>query len=223
MKSLREMYCALIAGLVLIPAAYGAVLVPPQGATAPDSWSSCTTCTTLGSGIFSTGSTGPSLGFVYSAAIFTNDPMNPYGLNDLDFVYSILDNATSTANISRIAAANFTGFNTDVGYFTATAFPGGTILPATVDRSTTNSVGFNFNSFGPGAESLVLVIKTNATTFSSGSLTVVDSGGSSASVTAFAPVVPEPELGWPLGFSLLGMAVYWRRRASSGAFDKSRL
>jgi len=165
----------------------------------------------VGSGIFGTGSTGPNLGFVYSAGIFTDDPQNPFGLNDLDFVYSILNNATSTDLISRITAVNFSGFNTDVGYFTAAAFPGGTIVPTTVDRNSASTVGFNFNSFAPGDESLVLVIKTNASAFTSGSLNIVDNAGGMASVAAFAPV-PEPGLIYPLACSLLAMAAYLRRR-----------
>jgi hypothetical protein len=159
------------------------------------------------------GSTGPNLGFVYSAGVLTNDPLNPNGLTDLDFVYSFLDNATSTALISRITATNFAGFNTDVGYFTTAAFPGGTIVPTTVDRNSASTVGFNFNSFGPGNESLVLVIKTNATVFGSGSVNIFDSTGGSASVMAFAPV-PEPGLVLPVSCCFLGLAVYWRIRPS---------
>ena len=216
MKSVRDGVCRVIAGLALVisgATAYGAVLVPPQSPIAPDSWTSCTGCVSLGSGIFATGSTSASLGFVYSAGILTNDPLNPYGLNDLDFVYSFLNNATSTALISRITATNFTGSNTDVGYYTAAAFPGGTIAPATVDRTTASTVGFNFNSFAAGDEGLVLVIKTNATAFSAGLLNVVDSSGASTSVAAFAPV-PEPALLWPVAGSLIGMAALRRRRAS---------
>jgi hypothetical protein len=207
-----------MAGLALavtVPTAYGSVLNPPQSAVPPDFWASCTGCVSLGSGIFGTGSTSPNLGFVYSAGVFTNDPQNPYGLNDLDFIYSILNNATSTALISRITATNFSGYNTDVGYFTAAVF-GGTILPTTVDRNSASTVGFTFNSFSPGNQSLVLVIKTNATAFSSGSLNIIDSAGSSTSVMAFAPV-PEPGLLWPLGCAMLAMAAYWRKRANQRA------
>lgn len=219
MKSFRAKYRTPMVGLALaisVASAYGAALVPPQGPIAPDSWASCTGCAPLGTGIFGTGATGPSLGFVYSAGVFTDDAMNPYGLSDLDFVYSFLNNATSTALIARITATNFTGFNTDVGFFTAAAFPGGTIIPTTVDRNSANTVGFTFNSFAAGDESLVFVIKTNATAFSSGSLSIIDNGGGSASVMAFAPVpVPEPQLLWPLGLALLAMAAYRRIRLSN--------
>ena len=219
MKPLRATYRAGLAGLALmacVATASANILVAPQSPIAPDSWASCTGCAPLGSGVFGTGSTGPDLGFVYSAGVFTDDPLNPYGLNALDFVYSILDNATSTALISRITGTSFTGFSTDVGYFTAAAFPGGTIVPTTVDRNDAATVGFNFNSFGPGDESLVLVVKTNATAFGSGSLNVIDSSGSSASVTAFAPV-PEPGFVWPLACSLLVIAAYQCMRASNGS------
>jgi hypothetical protein len=218
MKSFRATYCAKMTGFALVVSvatAYGAVLVPGQSATAPDVWTSCATCTPVGSGIFSTGSTGPNLGFSYTAGVLTDDPNNPYGVNDLDFIYAVFNNATSTASISRITATNFSGFNTDVGYFTAAVFPGGTIAPTTVDRNTVNTVGFTMNPFGPGAESLVVVIKTNATAFSSGSLSIIDSAGGTASVMGLAPVVPEPGFVWPLGCSLLAMAAAYLRRRES--------
>lgn len=216
MKFFRAMCCttmAELALLVIVPTAYGSALVPPQSPIAPDSWDSCATCVPLGSGIFGTGSTGPNLGFVYSVGVFTNDPLNPYGLGDLDFVYSVLNGATSTASISGIAATAFTGFSTDVGYFTATAFPGGTIAPTTVDRISANIVGFNFNSFAPGDESLVLVIKTDATAYGAGLLNITDDAGGNGSVMALAPV-PEPGPVWPLGCALLGVVLYWRKRSS---------
>jgi len=211
MKSLINGCRALPLGLLLLmgsSAAYSSVLTPPEGPVAPDSWSSCTGCTTVGSGIFGTGSTGPNVGFVYSVGIFTNDPQNPFGLNDLDFVYSFLNNATSTDSISSVAAADFTGFATDVGYFTAAAFPGGTIAPSTVSRTTPSTVDFNTNGFGPGDESLVFVVKTNASSFASGSVAVVDSSNDSTTVAGFAPV-PEPNLVWPFG-AMLALSLYRR-------------
>ena len=157
------------------------------------------------------GSTGPDLGFLYAAAVLTNDPSNPYGINDLDFLYSVLNNATSQALISRVTATGFTGFGTDVGYFTAAAFPGGSIVPTTVDRNSADIVGFNFTSFSPGQESLVFVVKTNATTFGNGTLNVSGSvvDGGPASVQAFSPT-PEPNLVWLVAGAMLAMAAIRR-------------
>ena len=190
--------------------AYGAVLTPPAGPVTPDSWSSCTGCTEVGSGIFGSGSAGAGLGFVYSEGVFTNDPLNPYGPGGLDFVYSFLNNATSANLISTLATANFGNFNTDVGYFTAAAFPGGTIAPSTVSRTSASTVNFSFSGFAPGDESLVLVIKTNASSFGTGTLTVVDSSGASGTVAGLAPV-PEPNLMWPAA-ALLAVVAYRRVR-----------
>lgn len=207
-----------MAGLSLVfnvSTAYGDMLTPGQGPSAPDSFSmSCASCVILDS-VSGTGSTSD-LGFVYAAAVITDDPNNPFGLNALDFVYSVVNDATSADAISRITATDFAGFSTDVGYFTSSVFPGGTVAPDTVDRNSADTVGFSFNSLGgggpiqPGDESLVLVIMTNATTFNTaGTMNISD--GSVASEGAFAPT-PEPSFVWLLGGALLAMAaLQWLR------------
>lgn len=43
-------------------------------------------------------------------------PSNPYGIKDVDFLHTVLNEATSQAFISRVTAADFTGFGTDVGF-----------------------------------------------------------------------------------------------------------
>jgi hypothetical protein len=217
MKVFTAACLKIVAGLSLVSGvstAYGSILVAPAGSTAPDSWTSCSGCTIVTS-ISSMGTTGSGLGFLYAVAVLTNDPSNPYGINDLDFLYSILNNATSQASISRVIATGFTGFGTDVGYFTAAAFPGGSIVPTTVDRNSADTVGFNFTSFSPGQESLVFVVKTNATTFGNGTLNVIGSviDGGPASVQAFSPT-PEPGLAWLVGGAMLAMAAFRRFHVS---------
>jgi hypothetical protein len=219
MKSFTTACFTIIAGLSLVcgaSTAYGSILVAPVGPTPPDSWTSCPGCTIVAS-ISSTGSTGPELGFLYAAAVLTNDPSNPFGINDLDFLYSVLNNATSQAAIARATTTDFTGFNTDVGFFTAAAFPGGSIAPTTVDRNSANTVGFSFTSFSPGQESLVFVVKTNARTFGNGTLNVfgsaIDGGPASVAVAAFSPT-PEPSLVWLVGGAMLAMAAIRRFHVS---------
>jgi hypothetical protein len=223
MKSFTVAGFNIIAALSLacgVSTAYGSILVAPTGPTAPDSWSSCTGCTILNS-ISSSGSAGSELGFLYGAAVLTNDPSNPFGINDLDFIYSLLNNATSLASIARATASGLTGFSTDVGYFTAAAFPGGSIAPNTVDRNSADTVGFNFTSLSPGQESLVFVVKTNATTFGNGTLNVmgsaIDGGPGTVAVAAFSPTVapiPEPNLAWLAGAAILAMAAIRRFKVS---------
>ena len=219
MKSFTAACFTMIAGLSLVcgvSTAYGSILVAPAGPSAPDSWTSCSGCTILNS-ISSMGSTGPELGFLYAAAVLTNDPSNPFGINDLDFLYTVLNNATSQAFVSRVTATGFTGFGTDVGFFTAAAFPGGSIAPTTVDRNSADTVGFNFTSLSPGQESLVFVVKTNATTFGNGTLNVfgsaIDGGPASVAVAAFSPT-PEPSLVWLVGGAMLAMAAVRRFHVS---------
>ena len=80
-------------------------------------------------------------------------------------------------------------------------------------------IGFNFaDGITPGSDSAQLVVETNATRFTSGFLSAFNSGG--ATITAFAPAVPEPST-WAmmlLGFVGLGFADYQKsRKATSTA------
>jgi hypothetical protein len=202
-------------------------LVAYGSPVAPAVWTSCTGCTPVIAPIMGIGSAGPSVQFSYLSEVLTNDPLNPYGLNDLDFVYQVLNNAFSTATIDSIGlpSTEFDGvlpnFPLDavMGYFTAGVF-GGTTAPNGILNGpwagSADEIQFLFpdsapppNSLDPGLQSFALVIKTHATDFSSGSL-IIGSGVESGTVPAFAPAVPEPGLILPLGISLLVIAAYRR-------------
>ncbi|HVN04498.1 MAG TPA: PEP-CTERM sorting domain-containing protein [Bryobacteraceae bacterium] len=151
----------------------------------------------------------------YRAMVYA-DPSNVFCTGCLDFFVLVTSNASSLDDIERITLASFGSYETDVGYSTGTGSVLGT-APDTVDRSSSGGViGFNFAvpaGVAPGAETEVLEIETNATSFVAGTLQIIDS--SVASVAAFAPaVVPEASSisMTLLGTALLGIGLAGRRR-----------
>lgn len=138
----------------------------------------------------------------------------------LDFYYQINNSQNSTGGISRETDSIFSGFITSVGYrtdgSTISGFVNGTVAPVSADRSSSGSVvGFSFAppdsaKIMPGTSSNVLIISTNATQFTSGSVSVIDGGATT--VSSFAPAIPEPSNLVLLGYGVLGLAVFRRAR-----------
>jgi hypothetical protein len=142
----------------------------------------------------------------------------------LDFYYQVAVNTTSTNcgaagqpacdSISREADTSFnnggpwqTWVSTrgdGVGPFVA-----GTVFPITADRNGTgNVVGFSFSppdgaKIPPGTTSGILVISTDATSFTAGNSSVIDGGVTT--VASFEPAASESRTPEPATFSLLGL------------------
>ncbi len=111
----------------------------------------------------------------------------------LDFYYQV-SNDSEFNLVHRLTGSSFTGFLTDVWYILdggviACAacpdgfFQTGTQNPLTVDRDGPGEVvGFNFPTpsfeVNPGESSLVLLIRTNATEWEPGFVSVINSGAS---------------------------------------------
>jgi hypothetical protein len=141
---------------------------------------------------------------------------------NMDFIFQIHNNAGSTDAIGRITTVPFDHFTTDVGYSSTvfiTAMGAGTRFPDTVDRSLAGDVvGFNFLSTSsagelmPGQTTDLLVIKTNAPTFTGGFINTLD--GDIARFPGFAPT-PEPAFYGLLSLGMGGLFVMSFRRTVS--------
>lgn len=125
----------------------------------------------------------------------------------LSFVYQLTNTSTATHEISRLTTQNFSLATTDVGFATTlnanAVLPGTPLLtpaPSQAHTAATRSggsgsvVGFNFsggaNTLTQNETSLILVIRTNRTTYRSGSTFAIN-GGTLTFNNTFAPT-PEP-------------------------------
>lgn len=145
----------------------------------------------------------------------------------LDFYYQITNNANSATAIDRMTAVNFAGFLTATGFRVDGAslgfgFANGLVAPVTADRNLSGTtVGFSFSppdsaKILPGLTSDVLVISTNAISFTAGNASLIDGG--TQTLSAFQPAgqpagtVPEPSTMLLFGTGLVGVASAARRR-----------
>jgi hypothetical protein len=188
----RRWLALVAAGLVTLGITYASFIVPsalvtPGGAAVGVPLTSQAPGTLLASlsAAFSFSTTaGTTSGSVLSA-VYRN------GSGTLDFYYQIVNNAASATSLARQTSTSFAGFLTavafrlDGGSLTGTAFVNGTpgIIPVTADRDASGTtVGFNFvptppgTKIPPGTTSAVLIISTDAVTFTNGNATIIDGG-----------------------------------------------
>jgi hypothetical protein len=133
----------------------------------------------------------------------------------LDFYYQVVSSSASTDDLARETDTAFTGFTTATGFrvdgstLTGTHFADGTVAPVTADRNAGGDVvGFSFNppttaEILPGETSSVLVISTDATSFTSGHASVIDGGTTTVAGYQPAAAVPEPTSLLLVGVGLL--------------------
>src|SRR5258708_1276919 len=117
----------------------------------------------------------------------------------LDFYYIAFNFPDSATPLMRESDLNFAGWATSVAFRSdgsqVPGFVDGNVPPTSADRDASGStIGFNFGPILPGQRSRVVVISTNARSFTTGQSTIDGSG-------PLATLQPAPE---PASFLLLG-------------------
>jgi hypothetical protein len=225
-KTLLVAFAAILATTIAISPARATVLAPGGSVTAPDASFGPvvypSTYTVVASSVNQVGTPG---GGSSITATLTTEVLRETG-GTLDFLYQV-ENTTAAGgdDLHRVTTIHFKGWTTDVQF--ATTSPGysfvapGTTMMTSADRSANGAtIGWQISPEGsaagvePGKWSNILIIKTNATSFTTGSTFAIDGGN--VSFNSFQPG-PEPSSMAIAGLGALGLIGYGIRRRRMGA------
>jgi hypothetical protein len=133
----------------------------------------------------------------------------------LDFYYQLNLSSASTNNAESVTAGFFRTVTTDAGYLTGSTLPTGastptSSVPLSVARGTSGdpitwswvAPGVN-TPITPGQSSQVLFVFTNATTYTSGTFSAIDS--TTSANPALGPVVPSGGVPEPASVVMMGL------------------
>jgi hypothetical protein len=181
---------AVVAALTFAPGAFAAALAP--GATLGALTDNAGTVTTL---ITSQSSVVGSFGSIPSSGTLISAVYHDSG-GGLDFVYEYI---VSTGDIGSLSPATFSGFTTDVGAITTfvggeaaqfSPFTDGGIGPTTTSRVSGAGSAIDFHwSPANTTKTAILIVKTNATTFQTSAVGIIE--GVPTSAPGYTPA-PEP-------------------------------
>jgi hypothetical protein len=146
----------------------GGTVVPGLGTGQPPPGS------TLVASLLAQSFSTPTFSGTVDSWVYSGDPANPNG--GLDFVYVVHNSGTSSDAIMSIGIGSLGGFLTDV-----VQDINGVSFPAVDARrsGSGNVVNFDFELI-PGTQTYFLVIRTDATTYHTDTVGIVDHSGTSA-------------------------------------------
>ncbi len=140
------------------------------------------------------------------------DTLNPYGSGDLSFIYQVTVNSNSPHQVEHLTGADYSTWLTDVSQATphSPLITSGSVGAASANRSVDGStVSFNFTGLTAGQGSLALIIRTNSTVFTRGTIGVID--GAAESFFGYQPG-PEPSSIVLFAGAFIGLGVVGLRR-----------
>jgi hypothetical protein len=144
-----------------------------------------------------------------SSAVYLDD-------GTLDFYYQLDNNADSATSFTTLSANTFAGYTTDDAFIDngsslGTVFVDGSFQPSLVGNSPDGiTTDFYFgnpnplNDIPPGSQSVVLIISTDATNYTTGNAAVIDGGSTFVASYQPAPASTTPE---PASIGLLGLGL----------------
>lgn len=201
-------------GAIAIAAASIAVLSSPQAKADPIAPGGALTTLTSGTATgtvlasvlnnpFTIVGSGAGSG-TYNVLVY-QDTLNPYASGDITVAFNF---TIATGDVSRVTLTDFAGFQTDV----VASGPGA--APLAVSRTNDGTgVGFSFiPNLNSPATSETFYIRTNATTYGTGSILFQDGGQGSGPSFAPAPLPATASMGFGLLGCLGGFGLLRRRR-----------
>jgi hypothetical protein len=222
MKKIAFICGLLVAGLFAVTPQAKANLLAPGGTVTPDLLTLGSPSIVADTGILSWTAGGES--GQYRALVLSGVTGTCTGC--LTFLIDVANDASSSDSLSRITTSSFAGYITDVGYTTDQTDCGADVNPTSVDRKTNGgTIGFNWTSVAaggngliePGTCSPILMIETNATNWTRGTLALIDSV--TTNLVGFAPIpLPLAGAGLPgLILACVGLIALARRRKQFAA------
>jgi hypothetical protein len=148
------------------------------------------------------------------STVTVGDATNPFGPGALTFTYVLTNDAVSVHPIERLTLNGYAGFLVDASF----QGPPAGLAPDEISRSISDLVGFEFDpALMPGGISAVLVLQTDATTYTTSTAAVIN-GTSTFGVPILAPAigggnVPEPTTLAVAGTVAAAMLLRRRRKA----------